>query len=256
MANPQLENGHTRIANEILEKLAYKCPGGAAMQVLLTIIRKTYGWHKKEDTISITQLQEATKLSRRSVIYAVENLEAQHFITVSRQRGRGNINMVNTIAFQKNSDLWVVQRKSPQYQKQLQKQREKYHKGVVQRIEGSAKNEQGVVQRNENDGQFFAPTKDIYTKDNSTNIAPKKTYGEFQNVLLTDEEYGKLKERFNHNSEELIERLSAYLASTGKRYRSHYATILNWKRREHGDNRKRTRTIPETYTPTPDYPDL
>ena len=29
-----------------------------------------------------------------------------------------------------------------------------------------------------------------------------------------------------------IENLSSYMASTGKRYKSHYATILNWDRRD------------------------
>ena len=32
--------------------------------------------------------------------------------------------------------------------------------------------------------------------------------------------------------EEYIEKLSSYLAQTGKRYKSHYATLLNWIRRD------------------------
>ena len=57
----------------------------------------------------------------------------------------------------------------------------------------------------------------------------KKKYGEFNNVLLTDEEYKKL-EKINALS--FIENLSSYIASSGKRYKSHYAAILNWQRRD------------------------
>ena len=59
----------------------------------------------------------------------------------------------------------------------------------------------------------------------------KHKYGEYNNVLLTDEELMKLKEKIP-NWQDFIERLSCYVASTGKRYKSHYATLLNWYRRE------------------------
>lgn len=57
----------------------------------------------------------------------------------------------------------------------------------------------------------------------------KEKYGEFNNVLLTKEEYAKLEKS---NLLTYIERLSSYIASTGKKYKSHYATILNWNRKE------------------------
>ena len=70
--------------------------------------------------------------------------------------------------------------------------------------------------------------------DINTNIKPdikpyKIEYGEFKNVLLTDDEYKKLE---NANLILYIERLSSYIASIGKKYKSHYATILNWSRKE------------------------
>lgn len=61
---------------------------------------------------------------------------------------------------------------------------------------------------------------------------PKKhKYGEYKNVLLTDDELEKLKETF-FDWEERIERLSGYIASTGKKYKSHYATIRNWSKKD------------------------
>ena len=56
-------------------------------------------------------------------------------------------------------------------------------------------------------------------------------YGEYQNVLLTDEDLEKLKTEFLDWSDR-IERLSAYMASTGKSYKNHLATIRNWARRD------------------------
>ena len=54
-------------------------------------------------------------------------------------------------------------------------------------------------------------------------------YGEFKNVKLSNEEYKKLEDK---NLLPYIEKLSSYIASKGKRYKSHYATILNWSRKE------------------------
>ena len=67
--------------------------------------------------------------------------------------------------------------------------------------------------------------------------APKNTkpskhkYGEYNNVLLTDDELEKLKAEYP-DYQDRIERLSSYVASTGKSYKSHYATIRNWARKD------------------------
>ena len=59
----------------------------------------------------------------------------------------------------------------------------------------------------------------------------KHKHGEYANVLLTDEELEKLKAEYP-DWQERIERLSSYVASTGKSYKSHYATIRNWARKD------------------------
>jgi len=83
----------------------------------------------------------------------------------------------------------------------------------------------------------------------------KKPHGEFQNVLLTDEEFTKLTEKLGHRTGAEIEKLSAYMKSKGKRYKDHYATILSWTRRDDG-KAKHSRKLPTYYEPTADYPDL
>ena len=59
----------------------------------------------------------------------------------------------------------------------------------------------------------------------------RRKYGEYNNVLLTDEDMEKLKTEFP-DWQERIERLSSYIASTGKRYKNHLATIRNWAKND------------------------
>lgn len=56
-------------------------------------------------------------------------------------------------------------------------------------------------------------------------IKEKKGFGEFGNVKLTDAEYDKLKEIYGDNIDIAISVLDNYLASKGKRYKSHYAVM-------------------------------
>ena len=57
---------------------------------------------------------------------------------------------------------------------------------------------------------------------------PAPAYGRYQNVFLTDGELADLQASFPAVWEQYIEKLSEYMASTGKRYQSHAATIRRW----------------------------
>mgnify|MGYP000869086385 FL=1 len=70
------------------------------------------------------------------------------------------------------------------------------------------------------------------SKKVKNNIYIRPHAGEFENVKLTKEELDKLQISYSDCYEEYIEKLSSYLAQTGKRYKSHYATLLNWIRRD------------------------
>lgn len=66
----------------------------------------------------------------------------------------------------------------------------------------------------------------------------KNTHGEFENVKLSIDEYPKLVEKLGEKTtNNLIEELSSYMASKGKKYASHYATILAWHRRKSAENK-------------------
>ncbi len=57
-------------------------------------------------------------------------------------------------------------------------------------------------------------------------------YGSYKNVLFTDEEYTKLQSEFPADYSDRIERLSEYMASTGKSYKNHLATIRSWAKKD------------------------
>ena len=61
---------------------------------------------------------------------------------------------------------------------------------------------------------------------------PRHQYGEYKNVLLSDTELAKLQAEFPTDWQQRIEKLSAYMKSTGKVYKDHLATIRNWARME------------------------
>ena len=71
------------------------------------------------------------------------------------------------------------------------------------------------------------------TSKPSRSTPPQNTYGEFNNVKMTTAEFEKFVQAVGADrANALIEELSSYLASSGKRYKSHYATLLNWGRRK------------------------
>ena len=70
-------------------------------------------------------------------------------------------------------------------------------------------------------------------KDNhliKTTDAPL-AFGEYRNVFLTEKEYKRLKADFS-GLDGLIDQLSAYIQSTGKKYADHAATLCIWTKRQ------------------------
>ena len=62
------------------------------------------------------------------------------------------------------------------------------------------------------------------------------SFGEYQNVFLTEKEYRRLKADFA-GLDGLIEQLSAYIQSTGKKYSDHAATLRIWAKRQKTEKR-------------------
>lgn len=94
--SPQKENGHVDIANEIVEALARTSFSSYESRILWCIFRKTYGWQKKEDWISISQFKEMTGLHPSHISRSLKLLIQKKIVT------KGG----NKIAFNKFYSQW------------------------------------------------------------------------------------------------------------------------------------------------------
>lgn len=83
---PQLENGYTRLANELLDALLAAGLTSRQWAVVMAVVRKTYGFNKKEDDIGLSQLAEMTGIAKPHVSTAIRDLEARNIL--NRKKGR------------------------------------------------------------------------------------------------------------------------------------------------------------------------
>lgn len=217
MANPQKENGYTQIANEILEHLSLAGINGSEYRILLVVIRKTYGFQKKKDRISITQFEKSTLMNRPQAIDTIKSLLEKRILKKDN----------NQFVFNKNYEEWIVSKRGsmqkdttlvPSMQKHTIASMQKHTKSSMQK---------GTYKRN----------KETITKERGL-VTLKNTFTEFQNVKLTEDELQKLETKLGKNETlSLMDELGTYIASTGRRYSSHYATLLAWAKRK-GTNYK------------------
>lgn len=81
-ASPQLEDGHTRIANELLEALA-KCEiAGSLFRLMLAIMRETYGYQAKERKVKRTRLAAILGVTDRRIRQLLVDAQRLNMITV------------------------------------------------------------------------------------------------------------------------------------------------------------------------------
>lgn len=100
MTSPQLENGYVKIATEIYDAFAKIRIPGEARQLLDFIIRKTYGYHKKEDFISLSQFVLGTGLKRPNVVRGLKKLLEMKLIIKS------DTTLINSYRFNKHYCDW------------------------------------------------------------------------------------------------------------------------------------------------------
>lgn len=100
-------------------------------------------------------------------------------------------------------------------------------------------NENGAYTEKNKDGcqvVYQVVTQDRLGKESidkyiESNKPSRHKYGQYSNVLLSDDDVKKLEAEIP-NYQAYIERISSYMASTGKSYKNYLATIRNWYRRD------------------------
>ncbi|MBP7561426.1 MAG: replication protein [Armatimonadetes bacterium] len=97
----QVENGYTEIANELIEALAQTSLRSTEWQVVIYLIRTTYGWHKKYAKLSVHEVALGTNLRDEMAARAIRQLRARNIITAV-----GDDHHPKTYSVQKDYEKW------------------------------------------------------------------------------------------------------------------------------------------------------
>ena len=153
-----------------------------------------------------------------------------------------DIDGIYLINFEKYQNIDGLDRIREQNRLRKQKQREKQkmlnshvtsrdsHATDIEKEEEKNKNLKNKKMRQEN-----LPLESLSSQTLSSHeeqARERRTYGEYHNVILDDEQYDKLSKEFPEDLKERIDNLSTYLETTGKEYNSHYAVIRFWAKKE------------------------
>lgn len=103
MSSPQLEDGYTRVANQILDRIMQLPLSGSQLRIVIAVWRYTYGFNRKDHGMSIDFLTEATGLNRSNVKKELKNLVDYRVLIVTREQAGVN---PRKMAFNKNSEEW------------------------------------------------------------------------------------------------------------------------------------------------------
>src|SRR5690606_5117884 len=102
MSDVQLENGYTRIADEILEQMARIKLSPTQYRLLFIIWRYTYGFNRKEHDLTLGFFEKAIGCDKRQIQRELKGLEERKIIFQNVINGKGR-----KIKFNKNYNEWV-----------------------------------------------------------------------------------------------------------------------------------------------------
>lgn len=106
MRGPQLEEGYTRIANEILEVVSKVKLNGTQFRILMAIWRYTYGFNRKSSEFSLNFLSEATNSNKQQVKRELDKLIEDNIIFIEKE---AKFNTSRILGFNKNYSEWKVE---------------------------------------------------------------------------------------------------------------------------------------------------
>ena len=80
---------YTQIPNEVFDDMLVDL-GKSELKVLMVIMRKTFGWHKIRDMISISQLQKYTGLTPSNVLKGIDGLVKKGLVSKKLKAAMGS----------------------------------------------------------------------------------------------------------------------------------------------------------------------
>ncbi|WP_228467472.1 replication protein [Peribacillus sp. JNUCC41] len=102
MANPQTENGYTRIANELLEQIMKLRLNGTQFRIVLAIWRYTYGFRRTEHSLPLSYLAMKIEASKGQTQKALDQLIQKRIISITEFDIKGG----RKLGVNKNYEEW------------------------------------------------------------------------------------------------------------------------------------------------------
>ena len=194
-------------------------------------------WIDKENRVfiyfTVEEIMRRRNISKPTAIKTLDELDSKKGIgLIERVRlGLGKPNIIYVKDF-----MSVFQAKGNDFQKS------KNFTSEVKDVDLRSKENELQEVKNV-DSNYIENNKSKYSKREYSFC--ENGLGTFQNVFLTDEDISDLQIKLNAQLDNYIERLSAYIKSTGKIYKDHKATILSWFYKDQGRSKDvKTSNVP------------
>ena len=105
MGKVDLDNGYTRIANELLEIIPRLGFNGTQLSILIVVIRYTYGFQRKEHELSLSFLAKATKKHKMHIQKEIKNLIQMNIL---KELSVPTFNSSRVIGLNKDINSWEL----------------------------------------------------------------------------------------------------------------------------------------------------
>lgn len=175
-------------------------------------------WIDDEDRVyiifTIEEIMETLGVSNKTASKIFSELENIRLIEKKRQ-GLGKPNIIYVKDFMSVFDIKKNEYITRSVNSTLQKCNN-YTSGNVKSTSQEVKKVHGI------------DTNIINNNYNNIKRDEKKSYGQYQNVFLSEIEYQDLLKTLGDKFNEYVERLSTYMKSNNRTYEDHKATIINW----------------------------
>ena len=106
MVDVQLENGYTRIANELLESLSQVKLNGTQYAILLCVIRSTYGFQKKSHELSLNYIKKYTGRNKNHIKKELDKLIDKKVVKVYK---KPTFNKSRKLGINKDYTVWQLE---------------------------------------------------------------------------------------------------------------------------------------------------